>query len=157
MKPKQIALAKIIQSLGVIGWLFIASLGHATPPLEMDLAYDQAKGTLDVRFVHPSTNRNKHFIRRIEVIKNNEEPTKYFYGFQPAAREFTYTYDLKAGPQDIITVKAHCEEGGTKEATLVIPLEEDPVQQEPPAPTPEEPLELEPKDGGMSDAAPSSP
>ena len=103
--------------------LNLALLGNANSPSEIQLTYDQEKGRLHVVVKHVSTHMRKHYIRKIEVRKNNEPSVPYYYTSQTSPSELIVDIALKAVPTDTIHVEAICSQAGRAEETLVIPAE----------------------------------
>jgi hypothetical protein len=95
--------------------------GAANPPKEVVLSYDQAKHTLEVRITHPSQNPASHYIKKVEIKKNDKASGVTEYQSQPGPETFSYTYPLDAAPGDIIEVKATCSYFGSKTEKLTAP------------------------------------
>ena len=105
---------------GVLIFIFFgASLSYAIQPsIKLDYNIDQKILHIDVG--HVTTNVRDHFIRRIEVYKNDEEIVKMNFASQKVKGQIE-DISLDAKEKDIIRVKAFCNESGPKEETLVVP------------------------------------
>ena len=92
--------------------------GGAHSPKEVVLTYDQAKHTLEVRITHPSQNPAAHYIKKVELKKNDQTISATEYQSQPEKTTFVYSYPLDAAPGDVIEVKANCSFFGSKTEKL---------------------------------------
>lgn len=93
---------------------------EARPPSQIELAYDREKQSLHVVVKHISDNMRKHYIRKIDVSRNDEDPVPYYFSSQTSAAELIIDIPLEAQPNDVIYVEAVCSEAGRAEQTLVI-------------------------------------
>ena len=92
--------------------------GAANPPKEVVLSYDQAKHTLEVRITHPSQNPAAHYIKKVELKKNDRTISATEYQSQPGQETFTYVYPVEIGPADVLEVKVTCSVFGSKTEKL---------------------------------------
>ena len=103
----------------ILGFVFISPSLYAHPPSEMKLNYDAKQKLLHIEIKHLSYNPREHHIRRLMIVKNDEQPLiSYFSSQKPDGLSQDVTIDAKKG--DIIYVKAYCSDSGTKEETLAI-------------------------------------
>ena len=101
--------------------MMVPVLSNATSPESLELKYDQLVGTLSAQGHHPTQDRFEHYIRRLIVVRNQEEPMKFFVTRQDSVSEFKITVPLKLEPGDKIHVDVYCSQGGMKAADLEIP------------------------------------
>lgn len=101
---------------------------EAHPPSAIDLKYDAAQKVLSVEIAHVSKNPRKHRIRRVVIMKNNEEIQDLILVTQTTSQGLTLEKPVDAKAGDTISVMSYCSEAGQKTESLVIPEE-----------TPEEP------------------
>lgn len=117
---------KSIFSLALIFvWLFTLGLSapryaFADPPQDVLLNYDLKTRTLTVTIQHPSTFTSLHYIKQIEIKKNNEPAEKKTYSSQPGKTAFEYTYRVEATANDILEVAVSCNIQGRKTAALKV-------------------------------------
>jgi len=93
----------------------------ANPPKEIKLNYDKDKNVLIVEVVHITRDRTEHYIRKILVSKNQEEPISSSFVDQPTSTGFTIEIPIDLAVGDTVRVKAVCNKAGFKEETTVIP------------------------------------
>ncbi|GEM_PF-1257282 len=106
----------------IFSFIYLAA-AHAAPPSNLTLDYDLDSGTLTAQGSHPTQDRFEHYIRRMMVTKNQEEPQTFYFTRQNSAGEFKQTVSLKIKAGDKIHVQVYCSLGGSSEADLVIPDE----------------------------------
>ena len=92
--------------------------GSANPPKEVVLSYDQAKHTLEVRITHPSQNPAAHYIKKVELKKNDRTISATEYQSQPGQATFAYVYPVEIGPVDVLDVTVTCSIFGSKTEKL---------------------------------------
>ena len=95
--------------------------GGANPPKEVVLSYDQAKHALEVRITHPSQNPAAHYIKKVELKKNDQTISATEYQSQPGQETFAYVYPVEIGPADVLEVKVTCSFFGSKTEKLTAP------------------------------------
>ena len=118
------SLNKIIVT-GIIAGMVIglAWKGEANSPTKIQLTYDKEKKLLHVVVKHVAHNMRKHYIRKINVSRNDEVPVPYHFAKQTSADELIADVPLEAVANDVIKVKAICSEAGNAEESLVLPAE----------------------------------
>ena len=104
----------------IVVFLFFATFAFAHPPKSVVLSYDSGAKILSIEIEHRTYDFTEHFIHRIVVQKNDEEPFVLRYNRQDSSSIFTKEVELDAERGDTIQVKAYCNEGGTRTETLVI-------------------------------------
>ena len=121
----QIQLEK--NSIGVV-WLLIAVMGllpahllYAQPPSKIDVQYDHTTQILSVEIFHVTKDPREHLIRKIEIHKNDEEPTVFRAAAQTSPVSLKKAIPFPASPGDHIRIKAFCNESGPTEETYIIP------------------------------------
>lgn len=92
----------------------------ADPPQDLSLRYDPATQTLSVTITHPSTFTGLHYIKRVEIKKNNQPVGKNDYTSQPGKKTFSYPFNVQAVENDLLEVTVFCNIQGQKAATLKV-------------------------------------
>ncbi|MFA5810998.1 MAG: hypothetical protein WC956_01540 [bacterium] len=103
--------------------LCIVAAGPASgnPPNAIHTSYDAQRGELEVTVQHPVTNRHKHYISEVILIKNGKEVEKRTFDFQTSRRnETTYPFKIQVAPGDDVRVRAICYLFGEGEAQVKI-------------------------------------
>jgi len=95
-------------------------LSFAHSPVEMTLSYDLEEQKLHLKLMHTSKNLNKHYIRKISIQLNDQEPVLQYFQRQKAPAFFKDEVPFEAEDGDTITVKAYCKKGGTKENQIIV-------------------------------------
>ena len=103
------------------GLFLIPLVALATPPESLELSYDQVAGTMSAQGHHPTQDRFEHYIRRVIVVRNQEEPKKFYVTRQDSVSEFKITVPVKIEPGDKFHVEVYCSQGGMKAVDLEIP------------------------------------
>lgn len=101
--------------------VLLPAVAWATPPESLDVSYNQEKGLITVSGRHPTQDRLEHFIRRVRVTINQDEPQTTYLTRQESASEFQATVAVKGNPGDMIKVEVFCSQGGSKDFTLQVP------------------------------------
>ena len=108
----------------MVVWLAAALLlpqqAAADPPQDLSLRYDMESQTLSVSITHKSTFTDFHYIKQVQIIRNNEPFEIQKYSSQPGKTTFVYTYKVPAKPNDLLEVTAACNVQGQKTATLKV-------------------------------------
>jgi hypothetical protein len=114
----------ILRSIMMVSCLLgVASLARATPASEIKFTYDFAKKILNVNVLHVSPNIQRHYIRRLEVYKNDTIIKTYNYPAQTSPQGLKQDVPLDLKPTDTVHVKAYCIQGGTKEGVFSLSSE----------------------------------
>jgi hypothetical protein len=92
----------------------------ANAPAEVQLAYDAGKRTLEVRITHPSKSPQRHYIEKVEIVKNGSRVSETEYKSQPEQETYAYSYPLDAAPGDVLEAKAICSILGSKTGKLTV-------------------------------------
>ena len=93
----------------------------ATPPENVELAYDMGKGILTISGKHPTQDRLEHFIRRAVVVINQNEPKGFYTTRQNSANGYEFLVPVQAEAGDKIHVEVYCSQGGSKSVDLDVP------------------------------------
>ncbi len=115
-----------------------ASFVWATPPTEMKISYDPAKGMLHVEAKHISDHLDKHYLRQLVIYRNGTKEQEIAYARQKYPSKFIEDIPFIAKPGETIAVEVFCSEGGTKRAELTIDSTSPDPADTPPAPIPAE-------------------
>jgi hypothetical protein len=87
---------------------------HATPPKDIQLAFNPDEQTLSVTITHASFMPGTHYIKTVEIKKNGLKVSNNTYNSQPDKKTFTYTYKIPAVSGDNFEVTASCNFYGSK-------------------------------------------
>lgn len=117
---RRIKLALIVALL-----VIIPKVGNAHPPSDLELSYDLEKQTLYVKMRHTTHDPREDYIRKIEISVNGQEPILKHYTIQLNTLEFSEYVSLAAKEGDSIRIKAFSKEGGSSEATMLVPKKEE--------------------------------
>lgn len=106
-------------------FLFIANFScpeksYANPPQALTISYDSNSQILTVTITHKSSLTGFHYIKQVDIKKNDSVVSNNAYDSQPDPKTFTYTYKLPAAKDDKLEVTASCSLWGHKTANLVI-------------------------------------
>lgn len=96
----------------------------STPPESLVVEYDLSTGALVIYGSHPTQDRLEHFIRRAVVVRNDDEPQKFYVTRQDSANGFKFNFPFKAEGGDQLQVEVFCSQGGSKTAAIQIPKAE---------------------------------
>jgi hypothetical protein len=93
--------------------LSLSGIVSAHNPTDMDLSFDTSTKELKVSITHPVSDTNIHYIKKIYIKINQEEPIIEEYTRQPG-NSFTYTFDgLEVIEGYAVRVNAECNQGGS--------------------------------------------
>jgi hypothetical protein len=109
-----------ISILIVISIIFIIIPNvSAHPPTKLSLNYNKSNSELIVNITHSVTNDN-HYIEWVNISINGLKFENYEYDIQQDRSFITYKYDISADINDVIQVKATCNQFGsiTRELTV---------------------------------------
>ncbi len=101
-----------------LSFLFFVQSIYAHPPNAINLQYDAKNQKLLIDVEHVSHNQFKHYIQKIEVVKNAEPPVIEYYHQQVDPNNFQVEISLSAKEGDTIKVTAYSMQGGSTEANL---------------------------------------
>lgn len=106
-------------------WLLAACLilpqyAYADPPKDVVLDYNLQTQTLTVTITHKSTFTGMHYIKQVEIKKNDKLAGNNEYTSQPGKTTFAYTYNIPAALNDVMEVTATCNIQGKKTTTLTV-------------------------------------
>lgn len=109
-----------------IGFLFYgvamcSPWAWSTPPDSLEVEYDLNAGVLVISGSHPTQDRLEHFIRRAVVVRNGDEPQKFYVTRQDSASGFKFSFPFKAEGGDQLQVEVFCSQGGSNTAAFQIP------------------------------------
>ncbi len=96
----------------------------AHPPTDIKLSYDYSAKTLHIEMTHVTSNIVKHYIRRLEIVKNQDVPVTMTLPRQTTPHNLVEDVSLTAKPGDTIQVKAYSKEGGIAEQSFIVPPED---------------------------------
>jgi hypothetical protein len=87
---------------------------NATPPSDIQLAYNMSDQTLTATITHASFMPGIHYIKTVEIKKNGQTISTNTYKNQPDKKVFTYYYKIPAIAGDELEVTASCSMYGSK-------------------------------------------
>jgi hypothetical protein len=114
------AVAACILMIALLPALLPAT-GAAHPPKEVALSYDRAKHMLEIRITHSSPNPAAHYIKKVELKKNNQTISAAEYQNQPGQATFAYVFPVEIGPVDVLEITVTCNVFGSKTEKLTAP------------------------------------
>jgi len=102
--------------------LIFPALASATPPSAIEPVYLDKEQMLQVTITHNSFSPGFHYIKKVEIQKNSEQPVLYEYSNQPDKSTFTYKYTFKVLPKkgDRVDIKVSCSIYGSRTVKIVI-------------------------------------
>lgn len=106
---------------------FFAGNSFAHAPASVDLSYDQERQVLNIKIEHITQAVRKHYIRSIEVRKNDSEHDIYYFHYQKDNKMIEQDISIEAVTGDVLNVKVSCKQGGSMSASLMV---EEPVVEE---------------------------
>ncbi len=92
----------------------------ANAPADVQLSYDTGKRTLEVRITHPSKAPQRHYIAKVEIVKNGSWVSNTEYKSQPDRETYVYSYPLDTAPGDVLEAKVICSILGSKTEKLTV-------------------------------------
>jgi len=106
---------------GLLMLLLICPLSAAAnPPSAVQISYLEKEQSLQVTITHNSFMPNSHYIKQVEVKKNDEKPLIFEYTSQPDKTKFAYVYKLPLKEGDRVEVKVFCSLYGSWTGGLVM-------------------------------------
>jgi len=94
---------------GLLMLLLICPLSAAANrPSAVQISYLEKEQSLQVTITHNSFMPNSHYIKQVEVKKNDEKPLIFEYTSQPDKTKFAYVYKLPLKEGDRVEVKVVC-------------------------------------------------
>jgi len=105
--------------------MMIPNAVNAHPPSDLTLSYDLEKQTLYIKMRHTTHDPREDYIRKMEVSVNGQEPILKHYTIQLNTLEFSENVSIPAKEGDSIRIKAFSKEGGSSEATMLVPKKEE--------------------------------
>jgi hypothetical protein len=118
MKKHLLSLTLIFVWMAAV--LLLPQQACADPPQDLLLSYDMKAETLSVSITHKSTFTGFHYIKQVQIKRNDEPFETQKYESQPGKKTFIYTYKVPAKPNDLLEVTATCNVQGRKTATLKV-------------------------------------
>ena len=113
--------SKLIVLVILLGIFIPPPFVLATPPDSLVIAYNQDSQKLTVSGHHVTQDRLEHFIRRVIVTRNQDEPQKFYLTRQDSMSEFKTTIPIKLEPGDKVKIDVFCSQGGTKSTEYQLP------------------------------------
>jgi hypothetical protein len=93
---------------------------NATPPSNVQLAYNMSDQILAVTITHASFMTGIHYIKIVQIKKNGQLIGANTYKNQPDKKDFTYYYKIPASPGDVFEITASCSIYGSKTVKLSV-------------------------------------
>lgn len=116
-----------MKRLFLLGLMFVvlsvpAASAHA--PSEMELTYSHDEQMLLIDVAHETSDRDDHYIRKLEIFLNEEKVKDFYFKRQVKIKSLDKKYPVQAQEADVITVKAICRKSGSIEQALIVPAVE---------------------------------
>jgi len=99
---------------------FLIMEASSHTPEDMEIEYDPDMQILSVTITHKVDDPERHYIYKVEIVKNYALYRIELYPNQPTKDTFTYTYPVEADIGDELIVNAHCSIFGTITRSLII-------------------------------------
>jgi hypothetical protein len=112
---------RILACLMLAGACLLApQYAYADPPQDVALSYSVPEQTLTVGITHKSPFTGMHYIKQVDIRKNNGQMDTKTYTSQPDKKSFAYTYKIPATANDTLEVTATCNIRGSKTVPLTV-------------------------------------
>jgi len=118
MKKHLLYLALVFVFMAAVG--FPAESAFADAPQDLSLSYDLKTQTLSATITHKSMFTGLHYVKQVQIKKNQEPLETVNYDSQAGKVTFVYTYKVPAKPNDLLEVTAVCNLQGQKTAMLKV-------------------------------------
>jgi hypothetical protein len=118
MNESKIIRINILFLTVLLGFALIPGLAYTNAPEDIQLSYDETAQSIKVSITHPSTSPDKHYITKVQIIKNRAVVQTADYNSQPNRDTFSYDYRVPVSPRDVVEVKVTCNVSGTKTKKL---------------------------------------
>ncbi len=119
MMSRRLGYGTFLSVLGLGLGLNGIAWGH--PPTSVDLTFNSDEKKLHIEVKHVSQNKRDHVIDKLVVYKNDVEANTSKFLKQTSATKLISDISLEVVPGDVLRVKAHCNEAGSREQTLIVP------------------------------------
>ena len=101
---------------------FLTNGIYCHPPKDINLNFNPDTKDMKIEVIHNVKNAQNHYIAKIDITVNKEQPIEKTYTQQTSLEKQEDTIKLeKASPGDKVKVKATCKIFGSKTVTIVIP------------------------------------
>jgi desulfoferrodoxin (superoxide reductase-like protein) len=104
----------------IFALLAVCPMAYAHAPKEVSLVYNTGTQTLEVTIEHNSPSPTWHYIKKIEIKKNNASVLMNDYSSQPDKSKFVYSYPLQAAKGDMLEATATCNIYGSKTVKITV-------------------------------------
>ncbi len=108
----------------IVVLIFNASFVMAHSPRDLQTTYLKEEKILDLKMVHVTNNRHKHFIRKIEIIRQKGAVVKKIYYRQKTLKNLEYEIPIELMDGENITIKVFSTKGGVLTESFTVPAEE---------------------------------
>lgn len=114
----------VLQMKQKMSLLLLIMLAMPTPPVfahrpsGIDAVYDKDSNKLEITVSHIVSDRREHYIRKLSVFKNDDDPVIKFFTMQTLNYQHNYALDIDIKPGDRIKIEALCKKGGMTEAFI---------------------------------------
>lgn len=101
--------------------LAVCSLAYAHPPSDIVISYDNVTHILKAVIYHNVSNTANHYIKKVDIGKNNKEIIEHSISQQDNNLTQTVSYlipDVKAG--DSLSVEAYCSISGKLKKDIIV-------------------------------------
>lgn len=114
-----------LKSLVVLGGSLIflgqTKSAFAHPPQDIKITFDADTKTLKAVIIHPTSNPQNHFIKKVDVSLNGKEIIEHKISRQDNNADQTVSYFIPdAKEQDTLAVEAYCSISGALEKEIKV-------------------------------------
>ena len=111
----------LIVTLMCISFLLCSAIAYAHPPTDIIITFDPATKMVKAVIVHPVSNPQGHFIKKVDVGLNGKEIIEQQISRQDTTTEQSVCYLVPdAKPGDTISVEGYCSISGTLKKEIKI-------------------------------------
>ena len=101
--------------------IFFVSFSYAHQARDVKVSYSHENEILSIKCVHVTNDRNKHYIRRIKILRTKGNPEELYYIRQKHARNIEKNIPLKLNPNESINIEIYCKKGGLVKQSFIVP------------------------------------
>jgi glucose/arabinose dehydrogenase len=101
-------------------FLLMAFPAQAHAPADVSLNYDSASQILNATITHTVTDPASHYVKRVDVTKNDIALFREDYASQPKSSKFTYSFKVNATSGDELMARATCSIAGSTVGNLKV-------------------------------------
>lgn len=92
----------------------------ASPVTKLRIFYKE--GHLFLESEHPSSRLDRHYIKKVKVIRNVKDAREFYFTRQQKLSGFDAVLAVEVLPGDVLDVELYCSQGGISKERLEFPL-----------------------------------